>query len=355
MSKTAAQAFDVFTVLEEKAKVPMVGCAAMIGSDSFLREKATELTLKQWGIDPESVESEYGEDVAWVDVHDQLATRSLFDEAGHRCVILKSADKFVSKYREQVEKWANAACPDASLILHLDQLASNTKLYKGIGQNGALVSCQTPTLKSFGNPPDDRAIAKWVVSWGLRRHGLRITTSQANLMVERIGPVFGLLDCEMAKLALFANDQGSVADDHVVELVGGWRTKTAWDIADWIADGEIAKAWEELDRLFAAGQHPVGLMAQVGWSIRRFGLAANIFEQARCCGTGMKITDALTQAGFFGPQISAADRQLRRIGSQRALRILDWLVELDLKLKGTHSQDDRARFAVEEFIWRFAS
>ena len=353
MNKAVVQSFDVFSVLDEKAKVPLVGCLAAVGSDAFLRDEATKLSIARWKIDAASVESHYGEDVAWVDVHDRLATRSLFDDAGHRTVVVKSADKFVSKYRDSLEKWATAASPDSTLILHLDTLASNTRLYKLIGQQGAILLCQPPTLKSFGNPPDDRAVARWVTSWGTRRHGLRLTASQTNVLVQRIGSVFGLLDCELAKLALFASDKGTIGDTHVDELVGGWRTKTAWDIADWIAEGKIDVALEEVDRLFAGGQNPVGLMAQISWAMRRFGLAATIFEQARNTGGAIKTTDALTQAGFFGMQIAKADSQLRRIGSARALHILDWLVELDLKLKGTHSSDSRARFAVEEFVLRF--
>ncbi len=353
MAKVAAEVYDVFSILDRKAEVPCCGTVAFVGTDSFLREQATRFSTNQWKIDSASLDTQFGEDVSWVDVHDRLATRSLFDDAGHRTLLLKAADKFVSKYRDALEKWVTAADDRSTLVLHLDQLASNTRLYKLLNQHGAIVDCKIPTTKAFGSPPDDRAIGKWIVSWATQTHGLRLTSSQSNVLVERIGPIFGLLDCELAKLALFCNDKRSVSDEHVDELVGGWRTKTAWDVAEWIAEGQIAEALQEIDKLFAAGQNPIALMAQISWALRRFGMAANVFEQARNTTAPIKLYDALSGVGFFGPKISAAEKQLRRIGIARSRQILDWLVELDLKLKGTHSQDDRGRLAIEEFVVRF--
>ncbi len=353
MSKSDEGRNDAFGIMDGKVTPTLTHCVAAVGSDCFLREQSLSISIASWNIDPASISSHHAEDVSWVDVHDHLATKSLFDDSGHKTVILRGADKFVSKYREQMEKWASGSNSDATLILHLDSLPANTRLYKQIAKTGTLIDCSIPVLKSYGSPPDDKAIERWIVSWGHRKHQIKLTSHQARILVERIGAIFGLLDCELAKLALFASGKETISDEHVDELVGGWRTKTAWDIAEWIAEGEISKAWQEFDRLILAGQAPVGLMAQIGWSLRRFGLAANILYQAKSLGNNLKPTEALTQAGFYPNKLNAADQQLRRIGLKRALLIPKWLIDLELKLKGTHSQEDRARFAVEEFLLRF--
>ena len=46
------------------------------------------------------------------------------------------------------------------------------------------------------------------------------------------GPEFGLLDQELAKLALYADKSGKVTEKLVQELGGGWRTQTAWELID---------------------------------------------------------------------------------------------------------------------------
>ncbi len=111
-----------------------------------------------------------------------------------------------------------------------------------------------------------------------------IERSAGNVMIERIGFVFGLLDTELAKLALFAGEDGKVSDAIVHELVGGWRTKTVWEVADQIADGKVASAMEQLDRLFASGQNAIGIFAQLSWYFRRYGMAAHCIEQAERFG-----------------------------------------------------------------------
>jgi DNA polymerase-3 subunit delta len=352
MAKSDSNLFDAFEVMDGKSVPVLSPTVVLFGPDSFLREQSLAIAIQHWKIDAASVSRHYGEEVAWVDVHDQLATRSLFDDTGHKTVIIRAADKFVSKFRDPLERWAQSSAIDATLVLFLDQFASNTRLYKQLQKTGTLIQCAIPTLKSFGSPPDDRAIEKWVIGWGKHHHDLKLTSRQAQVLVERIGAIFGLLDCELAKLALFA-DKGVVSDQHVDELVGGWRTKSAWDIADWIADGEISRALNELDRLFQAGQAPIGLMAQIAWSLRRFGLAANLLLQAKNVGQSLRPTDALSQSGFYANKIITADKQLRRMGLGRASQISQWLSDLDLKLKGTHSHEDRARFALEEFMMRF--
>ena len=47
-----------------------------------------------------------------------------------------------------------------------------------------------------------------------------------------------------------------------------------------------------------------------------------------------------------------AEGRLRRLGLRRAGNLLDWLLELDLKIKLSHSQTDRAIFALEELCLR---
>jgi DNA polymerase-3 subunit delta len=43
-----------------------------------------------------------------------------------------------------------------------------------------------------------------------------------------------------------------------------------------------------------------------------------------------------------------------QLGRKRAGQLYRWLLELDLALKGSHSQDDRARWALEQLVLRMA-
>jgi hypothetical protein len=54
-------------------------------------------------------------------------------------------------------------------------------------------------------------------------------------------------------------------------------------------------------------------------------------------------------------KLSAAERQLRQIGRQRAKQITEWLLAADLAMKSYNSSDDRARIELERLIVRLAA
>jgi DNA polymerase-3 subunit delta len=71
----------------------------------------------------------------------------------------------------------------------------------------------------------------------------------------------------------------------------------------------------------------------------------------------MALRDALLQAGFRpwpADALAAAEKQLIQLGRDRAGRLLQWLLEADLAMKGSHSSSDRARFVLEMLFLRQA-
>ena len=60
------------------------------------------------------------------------------------------------------------------------------------------------------------------------------------------------------------------------ELVGGWRAKTAWEMIDAALAGNARAALAQLDRLLLAGEHPIGILAQIGSTLRRFAAAVRL-------------------------------------------------------------------------------
>ncbi len=340
-----------FEFLESEPAKPLPSVVACFGSDDFLRRGTIRHMTQGSGIEEESIRSYDGDESQWRDVHDQLATRSLFDDLGNRIAIVRGADRFVTKFRDNLEKWIDSQPTDCTLLLELQTLAANTKLYQSIGKHGLLIKCTPPQKASWGNPPDDRAMQAWVRQWGRSVHQVEVSATQAALMVERIGACCGLIDCELAKLALFKNEKGIVPEERVAELVGGWRTQTAWEVADAIADGKTSAALEQLEKLLHAGQTTVGLVAQVSWSLRRFGIAAHLIEIAEKQGGKLALGTALERAGFNKYDLAKAETRLRRIGRARAKKLLNDLVDLELKLKGTHSNEYRARLAFETLIF----
>jgi DNA polymerase-3 subunit delta len=126
---------------------------------------------------------------------------------------------------------------------------------------------------------------------------------------------------------------------------------------DAAAAGDTAEALAQLDRLLHAGEHPLALLGPISWSLRRYAAATRIFERAERGGQRITLREALAQAGvrdWPAGALAAAEKRLMQLGRQRAGKLYRWLLEVDLALKGSHSQEDRARWALEQLLVRMS-
>src|SRR5436190_6551931 len=337
------------------------GVIATFGDEPFLKR----LVLKQFrrqvvGNDADVPIATY--DCAdrmpdWRDVADELSTASLFGGGKPQLVILERSDSFVSANRQRLEDYVAKPRASGVLVLDVDEWPANTRLYKALDQSGLQIDCRPPQKKGKSKDVDEAAIAKWIVAWGKSQHGLALPNDAAQHLLDLTGPVFGLLDQNLAKLALLVPAGSKATVDQVQEIVGGWRGKSIWELVDAAAGGETAEAMAQLDRLLHAGEHPLALVGSLSWSLRRYAAATRIFQQAERAGRKIPLREALTQAGFRDwpvGSIAAAEKRLIQLGRQRASRLYRWLLDLDLALKGSHSQDDRARWALEQLVLRMA-
>ncbi len=339
----AEHCFDLLFATELKAELPPV--VAAFGDDAFLRRRTTLQLLKLSGIDEQEARAFEGDECVWRDVHDELATVSLFDPDQRRVALVKNADDLVKASRPQMEKWASSPVPSSLLLLELSTFPSNTKLYKIVNEKGRLIDCSAPKGKTA---------EAWIKQWASTQYQLTLTSAQTGFILDRVGNEYGLLDQELAKASLYAGDKGKITDDQLKLAIGSWRTQTVWEIVAAAAEGRTAEALEQLHRVLLAGEVPHAIAPQMSWSLRRYATAAHLVAQAERAHKRLPLRDALMHAGFRPFEVGKAEEQLRRIGRHRGLALLDWLLELDLKIKGSHAHDDRAALAIEELIVRLA-
>ena len=117
-------------------------------------------------------------------------------------------------------------------------------------------------------------------------------------------------------------------------------------ITDAIAAGDAAEALRQLDKLISGGQKPIALLPQIAWALRRLGMATAVVEHRERLGRHCPLEEALASAGVHR-DVGQAASQLKTLGRARARQILPWLLDADLRLKGTHSTEGRDRFLLE--------
>lgn len=293
-----------------------------------------------------------GDTARWSDIRDDLATASLFDMGEKRTIVIRNADKFVTNHRPELEDYIAKPGSAARLILQIDSLASNTKVYKGINENHLLVVCNSAVEKKYGVTAASRR--KFLTHMIAPKYQTKLSAGAADALIEMLGSDIGFLDTEIAKLALYRQPGETIDEDLVRDVVSGWQGKTIWQITEAISSGNAAEAIRQLDKLMAGGQPPIALLPQIAWSLRRLGLATAIYQHGEQMGQRGKLEDALAQAGMRPYEIPKGVQELKRMGRGRASQLLAWLLDGDLRLKGTHSADGRDRFWLEQFVMRLS-
>ncbi len=317
-----------------------------------------DATLRSWSMQTLSADGDVtqfdGETTKWSDLRDDLATASLFDMGGgKRTIIVRGADRFVSDHRPEIEKYLTKPGSASRLILELETLASNTKIYKAILNDQLLVACGNATDAKAGVTAATRR--KFITGYIAPRHKTKIEKSAADAIVEMLGDEIGMIDTEIAKLSLYIEPSAKIDETLVRDVVAGWQGKTVWQITDAIAAGDAAEAIRQLDKLLSGGQRAIALLPQIAWSLRRLGMAIALFEHREKSGRTIQIEDALSSAGVRRPsEIQQAKQHLKGIGRGRGRNLLPWLLDADLRLKGTHSAEGRDRFLLEQLVMKLA-
>jgi DNA polymerase-3 subunit delta len=300
---------------------------------------------------------------------EELATVAMFG-GGKRLVVVENADEgraprgakgdappaagaakreaepkgFVARCRTQLEDYVAKPRPTGVLVLEVKSFPSNTRLYKAVAAAGLLIDCAEPK---------PAVLTRWLGVWAKQTHRVELPAAAANMLVELIGPELGLLDQEIAKLALMTGDKKRITSELVAQSAGGWRVKTVWDMLDAALDGNAREALDQLDRLLAAGEQPVGLMAQIASPLRRMAAATRLVLRGEATGRRTDVRQALIAAGVVPFRVGDAEKRLRRIGRQRGAQLYRWLLEADLDLKGDSALPPR--LVLERLLLRLAA
>jgi DNA polymerase-3 subunit delta len=335
-------AFDYLAQPNKHSAAPV---CAVFGEETFLRRLALKQLREQVlaGADAEFSLSRFdGDAVSMRDVLDELSTVALFG-GGRRLVVLEEANEFVSRHRAELEDYVARPKSSSVLVLDVSVWPKNTRLYKLLDAEGLQIDCKTP---------EARSLIKWLVTCSQERHSAKLQAGAAEVLVELVGPDLGLLDQELAKLAVSAEKGKPISERLVQDLVGGWRARTAWEMIDAALAGQTHAALAQLDRLLLSGENAIGILAQIGFTLRRFAAAVRLVEQAEAQKRRINLREALEQAGVKPFVLAKSEEQLRRLGRQRAGQLYRRLLEADLDLKGKSELPPRV--ILERLIVRLA-
>ncbi len=278
-----------------------------------------------------------GKNVKLETVLSELAMQSMF--GGRRLIWIEDADPFITKHRPALEEYAEKPNPKSVLLLEPSAFLATTRLFKKLADTGFLVNAVKPKEKELAKW--EKTLPKWVARWAKQRHKTAFDADAASLLVDFVGPELGLLDQEIAKLALLVPPNGSVSSAIVAANVGSWRTRKVFDIANAAFAGKSAEAIRQLDNLLLAGVKPQGILPQIAFLFRQFGAATQVILDAEKKGRKIPVSVALESVGINKYFLEQSEKQLKMLGRRRGAKILQWLLQAELDMKGESRMNPR--------------
>jgi len=312
-----------------KAKtLPNVGpIAVLTGDERHLKRAAFERLAKDvLGDDEESLGLTRfpGDEAELKTVCDELLTVSMWGD--RRLVMVDGAEKFVSQYRDGLEKYLGHPAKKSVLVLDVKSWPKTTRLAKLVAKIGLDVECSTLS---------GAELIRWLIDSARSEFGKTLPRDAAALMHELAGDDLGLLEQELAKLSSYVGGRSTIEADDVRTLVGGWRTETTWAIAGALRRGKTGEALDLLDNLLNAGESAHKISAGLTFVFRRL---AQAVERVR---EGASLDAAVRDAGVFPRELGESTAYLKRLGRAEALRIYSRLLSTDVNLKGGLTIDER--------------
>jgi DNA polymerase III subunit delta len=324
---------DSLTFLERSGKLRLLPMYVLFGDEPFLKRQVMRV-LRQRVLGPEADDAglsvHAGEKAIFSAVYDELQTVPFFSP--RRLVVVENADPFVTQFRGTLEKKVKELPETGVLVLDVKTWASNTRLYKLVGEEAA-INCKAPAAFK---------LSQWCVQWARTQHQKELANPAAALLVDLIGPEMGLLDQELEKLAVYIGKRQRIETADVDTLVGQSQAENTWKIFDAIAAGRAGEALGILDRVFEQGDEPLRILGAFSMQLRRLAQAARLARQGR------SLRAALEQVGVPPFALQGAEQQLRHLGRRRAARLYDWLLETNVGLKGGSPLP--ARTLLERFV-----
>jgi len=310
----------------------IAGVYSICGGDAFRRREALEQLCARIaaadgdGQGPSVFEGEKAELAA---VLDEVRTFSLL--GGRRVVVVQDADEFVSLHREALERFCEHPVDSGTLILVCGSAPGNQKIHKIIAKQGEVIRFEA--MKATD-------LVAWMVSRAQAQYSKKMDTRCGWRLRELYGSDLGVLDSEIAKLALFARERAAITVQDIDALVGRPADEDVFAVMDAIAEGDSARAMAHWEQVLATDRAaPLRAVGGLAYAVRK------LLDMKQQADKGASMF-ALSKQAFCKPEV--LEKRLRGCSVRVLQEQLCDLMETDAAIKTGLSTT--ASVAIERFI-----
>lgn len=239
--------------------------------------------------------------------------------SSHRLVVVDDADKLAAADWDALEGYLAAPVPETTVVFLAEKFDLRRNPFSRANKRKELHAAEPLTEKSLPAFVRGRAKAR----------GVQLGPGADSAIASAIGADAAALDDAVVRLGLYAGPDGTAREEDVAEVVTSVRQRSVFDLVDAIGGRKRAEAVALLERLLAAREEPLRLLALLARHYRQL-LAARI-EVHR--GTGeAELASRLGVHPFVARKLAA---QCRRFSGAELETALARLARADLDLKSS--------------------
>lgn len=197
--------------------------SAYVGDDDLRKHEALDAAVAAWQAkdgDPSACAREvwFGEELRWEQVAASFQTQDLF--AARKAILIRNWDKIHASHREQLEPVLRSDNPNVAVFLSADKLDGRSALPKALKAAGALFE--------FKLPYEDK-IPQWITARAREKYGRRITSGDAQFLLDIAGKSLAELDHELEKLDTFLPKGAAITAADIQDLVSPLKVASIFE------------------------------------------------------------------------------------------------------------------------------
>ncbi len=204
------------------------------------------------------------------------AIPSLSLTAEHRYLVADGVERWSAKQAEPVIEALAALPPDITVVLVSREQPPKLRAPKKLGD---AVKAAGGEVLAYA-APKPRDLPGWLTAEA-RRRGFELESDGARLLAERLGDSTARLAAELDRLAIWADEGGSVGAEDLEAMVADTSEEVVWALSDALVDRDPAGALAAAERLVEQGETTTPLIYQAAKRLREANAALELLEAGR--------------------------------------------------------------------------
>ena len=207
-----------------------------------------------------------GKDLTMGDLHNACDTIPFL--ADKRLVIVTDLLTRLAPRRKEKLAAPQSALLDA-LIGYLTSVPETTRLIfvenKPLARSHPVLTLAQREDRGFAkrfDPPAEASLPRWIHERA-RKYGGDIEPQASHHLAALVGVDLRLLDQEIHKLAIYANQERAISISDIDALVPYAQSAVVWDLVDAVGQQDDRAAAQTLHRLLDSGEHPLLLLTMI--------------------------------------------------------------------------------------------